>query len=142
MDIKNIMIGNLIEIKCKESGISKERIRNFLKCDEAEIQSMYESNTIDTGYLLRWSKLLKYDFFRIYTQHLILYAPVSDNDKKSKVNKVSVLPQYRKNMYTRDIIDFILELLETNQKTKRQVIEEYRIPKTTLYKWLAKYQKK
>ncbi|KXH83514.1 transposase [Chryseobacterium kwangjuense] len=139
MDIKNIMIGNLIEIKCKESGISKERIRNFLKCDEAEIQSMYESNTIDTGYLLRWSKLLKYDFFRIYTQHLILYAPVSDKDKKSKV---SVLPQYRKNMYTRDIIDFILELLETNQKTKRQVIEEYRIPKTTLYKWLAKYQKK
>ena len=32
----------------------------------------------------KWSKILEYDFFRIYSQHLILYAPPSANENKSK----------------------------------------------------------
>ena len=79
-------------------------------------------------------------FFRIYTQHLILYAPLSAVDEKTKVKKKSSLPQFRKNIYTKEIIDFILEQIETKQKTIKQVIEEYKIPKTTLYKWISKYK--
>ena len=78
----------------------------------------------------------KCDFFRIYSQHLILYAPIkSENTNREK----SLLPQFRKNIYTREIIDFILERIRTNEMSKNEVIERYRIPKTTLYKWISKY---
>ncbi|AZA77306.1 hypothetical protein EG347_07200 [Chryseobacterium sp. G0186] len=82
---------------------------------------------------------MEYDFFRMYSQYLILYAPQSGLNYNNSENKKSVLPQYRKNIYTRELVDFILEQIENGVKTKTQIIEEYRIPKTTLYKWLNKY---
>ena len=54
--------------------------------------------------------------------------------------KKSALPQFRKNIYTKEIIDFILERIENGEMTKNQVIEQYGIPKTTLYKWIDKYK--
>jgi len=101
---------------------------------------MCRSDSLDSDHLLKWSKLLEYDFFRIYSQHLILYSPQSSSKSNhSKLEKTS-LPQFRKNIYTKEIIDFIIELIETKKKTKTQVIKEYKIPKTTLYKWIAKYK--
>lgn len=138
MNFKNIHIGQLIEQRVVESGIETSRICNFLKCLEADIGIMYKSKSLDSELLLRWSKLLECDFFRIYTQHLILFAPQS-SIKQDKVDN-SVLPQFRKNIYTKEVIDFILEQINKNKKTKAQIIEEYRIPKTTLYKWIKKYK--
>jgi hypothetical protein len=135
MDFKNINIGRLIQKRVDDLGISSTRVCAFMKCNEKDIDTIYGSNTIDAESLLRWSKLLEYDFFRIYSQHLILYAPSS---LKTEVTKNSSLPQFRKNIYTKELIDFILELINTGQKTKNQVIHEYRIPKTTLYKWISK----
>ncbi len=135
MDFKNINIGKLIQKRADDLGISNTRICSFMKCNEKDIATIYGSNTIDAESLLRWSKLLEYDFFRIYSQHLILYAPSS---MKIEVTKNSSLPRFRKNIYTKELIDFILELINTGQKTKNQVIQEYRIPKTTLYKWISK----
>jgi len=136
MKFKDIHIGNLIAQKTTENEIEKKRICNFLKCTEEEIAEMYQSKSLDAELILKWSKLLEYDFFRFYTQHLILYAPKSAEYKTIK----SELPQFRKNIYTKEVIDFILELIETGEKTKHQVIEEYNIPKTTLYKWIHKYK--
>ena len=99
---------------------------------------MYQSKSLDAELLLRWSKLLEYDFFRIYTQHLIFYSPPA-SIKKDKISN-SALPKFRKNIYTKEVIDFILEQLKNNEKTKLQIIEEYRIPKTTLHKWIEKYK--
>ena len=48
---------------------------------------MMNAKSIDTETLLKWSNLLDYDFFRVYTQHLILYAPLSAVDEKIKVKK-------------------------------------------------------
>jgi hypothetical protein len=107
-----------------------------MKCTEEEIYHMYGSNEIGTEKLLRWSKLLDYDFFRIYTQHLILYSPPENNKQKAETK--TELPVFRKNIYTREIIDFILELIHTGVKTKAEIMQEYRIPKTTLYKWISK----
>jgi len=98
---------------------------------------MYEKPSIDTEILLRWSKLLKYDFFRIYVQHIILFSP--SEKSSSEIQENQKLPSYRKNVYTKEIIDFVLELLNKVQKTRAEIIEEYKIPKTTLYKWIAKY---
>lgn len=135
-------MGLLIQNKVKENRIEISRICNFLKCTEEEVLKMYEANSIDTEMLLGWSKLLEYDFFRLYSQHLILYAPPAKIDiEKSIKNQKPQLPLFRKNIYTRQLIDFILEMIDTGEKNKTQIINEYKIPKTTLYKWIDKYKK-
>ncbi len=139
MDFKNIHIGQMIETRVTEIAIDLYRICNFMKCTEEEILEMYSSGSQDTDILLRWSKLLEYDFFRIYTQHLILFAPPSANEKIKK--QKTQLPQFRKSIYTKEVINFILEQIKSGEMTKNEVIERYRIPKTTLYKWMDKYAK-
>ena len=139
MNLKNIHIGQMIDTRVAESGIEISRICNFLNCSEEEIQKMYQTKSLDTEILLKWSKLLEYDFFRVYSQHLILYAPPSSKEEESKKKKTS-LPQFRKNIYTKEIIEFILEQIDTRQMTKNEIMERYRIPKTTLYKWISKYK--
>ncbi|MET3539165.1 hypothetical protein ABID34_004266 [Chryseobacterium limigenitum] len=138
--MKNINIGQLIKIKWEEMEIPIERTCNFLSCTEKEIDLMFESENLSTEKLLRWSKLLQYDFFRLYSQHLILYAPQGKADRVDNPSlKKTVLPQFRKHIYTKEIIYFIIELINTGAKTKLEVIHDYKIPKTTLYKWLDKY---
>ncbi|WPO92636.1 hypothetical protein [Chryseobacterium sp. HR92] len=111
-----------------------------MKQSEQDIKKMYLMKSMDTEVLLRWCKLLEYDFFRIYTQHLILYAPpASAQNNKSQGKRNSAIPQFRKNIYTKEIIDFILEMVYTGEKTKLQIIHEYGIPKSTLNKWIIKF---
>ena len=136
MNFKEINIGELIKKRVVELDLNPERICQFFKCTESEIEEMYELECLDTGVLLKWSKLLDYDFFRIYSQHLILYSPPSA--EKQDENRKSQLPQFRKSIYTKEIIDFILHQIETGEMTKNEVINQYKIPKTTLYKWISK----
>ena len=138
MNFKEIHIGQMVETKVAESGIEISRICNFFKSSEEEIKEMFLQDNLPTDILLKWSKLLEYDFFRLYSQHLILYAPPATT--REKQDKPSKLPQFRKNIYTKEVIDFILEQITTKEMTKTQVIEHYRIPKTTLYKWISKYE--
>ncbi len=138
--VKNIHIGNLIETKWNESQISIERTCNFMNSHETVIREMFSRKSLDSETILKWSKLLEYDFFRIYSQHLILYAPVSNANYSAVENTPSSVPQFRKNLYTRELIYFILNLLQSKRKTAKEIIDEYRIPKTTLYKWMSKYK--
>ncbi len=128
----------MLETKVAENGIGISRICNFFKSSEEEIKEMFLQESISTDLLLKWSKLLEYNFFRLYSQHLILYPPPATT--REKQDKPSKLPQFRKNIYTKEVIDFILEQITTKEMTKTQVIEHYRIPKTTLYKWISKYE--
>jgi hypothetical protein len=138
LDLKEIQIGKMIEMRWKEMNISMERTCNFLALHDEQILEMFCKDGIDSYYLLKWSKLLEYDFFRLYSQHLILYSPPAAIGKKEKME--SKLPKFRKNIYTKGLINFILELIENKQKTIQQIIHEYNIPKTTLYKWINKYE--
>lgn len=140
VDLKNIHIGSLISLRIEECKMEVFRICNFLKCTKDELNSMLLKKDLDTEILLKFSILLEYDFFRLYSQYLILYAPPARADYIRNENTKSKLPQYRKNIYTRELVDFILEQIEDGNKTKVQIIEEYRIPKSTLYKWQNKYQ--
>ncbi|MDF2931587.1 MAG: transposase [Chryseobacterium sp.] len=139
IDFKEIHLGSLIHQAIIEHNIEISRICNSLSCSEEDIRQMYEAKSLDTEIVLRWSKLLEYDFFRIYTQHLILYAPQGNTNYNNLKEKKSLLPQFKKNVYTKELIDFILERIEKGEMTKLQVINEYKIPKTTLYKWIDKY---
>lgn len=136
MNLKEIHIGKLIQGRVEELQISNERVEKFLKCSEKDIKMMYKQSSLDTYLLLRWSKLLEYDFFRLFSGHLILYAPnQSVNPVSSDENK---LPVFRKNIYTEEVKIFILEKLSTNQMTFHEIMLTYKIPKTTLYKWIKK----
>jgi len=137
-NFKEIHIGSYIQVKTKEMDIEMSRICNFMNCEEENVHKMFEAQNLDTNILLRWSKLLEYDFFRIYSHHLILYAPQANINYKIPTERKTQLPQFRKNIYTLEIIDFILEMINSGEKTKKQIVEEYNIPKSTLYKWLEK----
>lgn len=136
MNLKEIHIGSLVKAKAEELRISPERIMNFLDCTEDEIEAMYQQEYMDTHSLLRWSKLLRYDFFRIYTGHLILYAPSGKADNMIKVGDSQL--EFRKSIYTEEVKRFILDKIITKQMTVTEVITRYKIPKTTLYKWIKK----
>ncbi|MBL3548859.1 recombinase family protein [Chryseobacterium sp. KMC2] len=142
-DFKNIHLGEFIKKRIEESAMDIDRITAFMNNTEGEIKEMLSSPSLDTVILLRWSKLLRYDFFRLYSQHILLYAPAGarETGRETESRKGS-MPRFRKNIYTPEIIQFILELIETGEKTKIEIIENYRIPKTTLYKWITKYRKK
>lgn len=122
-----------------ENNIEISRICNFLKCSEEDLATMYKSKSLDTELLLRWSKLLKYDFFRVYSQHFILIKPNSGHKQNNEKRKSS-LPQFRKNIYSKEFIDLIIQTIKTGKKTKSQIIKEYNIPQTTLHEWIKKYK--
>ncbi|SDQ15069.1 hypothetical protein SAMN05421664_0752 [Chryseobacterium soldanellicola] len=136
---QNIHAGALIKQRVSEGKIESQRICNFFNCTEEEIEKMYESKSIDAEKLLKWSKLLEYDFFRIYSQHLILFSPPSNAYSADKEKKSS-LPQFRKSIYTKEVIDFLVELLQSGEKNMNEIIDEYGIPKTTLHRWTVKYR--
>lgn len=141
-NFKNIHIGNFIVVRIKETKIDLSRICNFFKLSEMDIKEMLSKTSLDTDLLLKWSKLLEYDFFRLYSQHLILYSPPNSagyciEAKKKKYGS----PQFKKNLYTIEIINFILEEIKSGVKTEQQIVDDYKIPKTTLYKWKKKYNK-
>lgn len=141
-NFKEISIGVLIHQRVKEAKMDMSCICSFLNCTKTEVQNTYSCKSLSSEMLLQWSKLLEYDFFRIYSQHLILYSPPSSRDSNKVIkNRKKVRPQNSKNIYTIEIIHFILELIEKGKKTKIQINYEYGIPKTTLYKWINKYRK-
>lgn len=139
MNFKEMHIGELIEKRVSEIQMPKNRILDYLNCRDEDIKKMYKSKDLSTDTLLKLSKLLEYDFFRIYTQHLIFYNPLK-KVQNNQSEKQSGLPRFRKNVYTKEIISFILESISSGEKTKLEIIAEYRIPKTTLYKWIEKYK--
>ncbi|WP_223559441.1 transposase [Chryseobacterium lathyri] len=139
MDLKHLHIGSMIKEMVTKSGIEIHRICKFLNCNEEDVIKMYESPTFDTEVLLRWSKVLQYDFFRLYSQHLILYSPQSSMNYIQKKKTDNLLPAFRKSLYTKEIVEFVLHKIRKGEMTKSSVISEYKIPKSTLYKWLHKY---
>jgi hypothetical protein len=136
MNLKDIHIGRIIEHRMDELQISYERAEKFLQCSEKDIKMMYKQSSIDTYLLLRWSKLLEYDFFRLFSGHILLYAP--SQNVKTVLPVENKLPVFRKHIYTEEVKVFILEKITTKQMTPQEVSLTYRIPKTTLYKWIKK----
>ena len=137
-NFKEIHIGEFIKRRCVDLQISSSRLSNYFDCNENVLSKMFSSKSLDSEILLKWSRILEYDFFRIYSQNLILYSPPSNGNSKTNVQSIG-LPKFKKNIYTQTIIKFILQLIKEGHKTKQQIIDEYKIPKTTLYQWLKKY---
>ncbi|ASW74656.1 transposase [Chryseobacterium piperi] len=133
---KDIHIGQFIKERVEDKEITIERICNFLNKDEEFVEKVYVSKSIDTEVLLRFSKLLEYDFFRLYSSHLILYAPPAAVNKNTE--KSEKIPYFRKNIYTQEIKEFIIKRIQSGEMSLGEVIKEYSIPKSTLHRWMQK----
>jgi hypothetical protein len=138
-NFKNIHIGKLIGCCMQESGTDIERAAAFLKVSPEEVEAMYTCKSLDCDVLLRWSKLLEYDFFRVYSQHLILYSPQHISQGKQKKDAGSTLPVFKKNIYTEEVILYLIGLVKSGAMTHRQIKERYNIPVTTILRWINKY---
>lgn len=136
VDYKDIHIGNAVKIRVNELGIkSCDLIKEI---PYSNLEELYREKNVDAELLLTLSKLLNFDFFRIYTQHLILYSP---SRAKTENKPPAYQPLYNRNLYTKEIIEFILELHSKGIKSNIQIQEDYNIPKSTLQKWITKYKK-
>jgi transposase len=143
---KKIQIGVLIIQRLKEMEMDTDKLALKLNIPKEKLESDLKNNDMSCSLLLSISKFLEYDFFRIYSMNILLYAPprmgfepsAAEKPKGSRVSEV--LPVFRKNTYTPEIIQFILNKIEQEGITPQSVINEYHIPKTTLYRWIRKYQ--
>ena len=140
-NFKHIHIGNLLKERVEECNIELERAATFIGVTEKEIEEMYLEESLEVDILLRWSKLLEYDFFRLFTQHLILYSPQDRKARKrlKTINENSSLPKFKKNIYTKEVIEYLIELVESGEKTYKDLQAEYNIPITTILRWGNKY---
>lgn len=136
MNLKQIHIGSLVKAKAEELRMPSERIMNYFHCTENEIEEMYLEESMETQKLLRWSKLLHFDFFRIYTGHLILYAPPSTIRSGIKLGQSTLT--FRKSVYTEEVKVFILDKIITGKMTAKEIMIKYKIPKTTICRWVKK----
>ena len=139
-NLKYIPLGSWIQTRIEECGLDIHTVAESLHTSTSELQVLFQKESVQSGILLKFCKLLSYDFFRIYTQHLILYAPQEQRiaKRKSKTQK-QYSTSFVKNIYTQEVISYLIELSEKGKKTYKQLSEEYNIPPTTLTRWADKY---
>jgi len=139
--VRNVHIGSIINQVIQEKDINMNEIRIKMGCSTRTLNKMLHSNTMDSLVLLKWSKVLRYDFFRLYSSHLMLHHGISNTLSKKTENVEIEGIQIRKNVYTKELIEFLVNKVRNNEMNSSQVITQYGIPKTTFYKWLQKYPK-
>lgn len=138
--MNEIHIGKLILEACLALQITDERMENFFSMPYAEVENMFAQEHLSTDLLLKWSKLLKFDFFRIYSEHLMMFHGISAKLFKDHSHIATGL-DVRKNLYTPEIKQFIVNKVQTNQMTIPEAIERYGVGRTTLFRWIAKFKK-
>lgn len=145
MDYKNIHIGSHIKHIADLRELSISRACLFLKCNYEDIKEMYTKKSLDSDLLLRWCKLLDYNFFMFYHSHLQMYKPSASIAKLKNIELSNDERQnyvFRKNLYMPEIIDWLLRKLDQGELTVKEIIEIYNIPKTTIYRWKKKRDQK
>ena len=65
-----IHIGNIIKKKFDEQDVTVSWFANQLCCDRTNVYSIFKSESIDTALLVKISIILKYDFFKHYSEDI------------------------------------------------------------------------
>lgn len=145
MDYKNIHIGNYIKQISEIKSLDMSKAILYFKCTHQEVVNMYNQKTLDSGILLKWCKLLNYNFFMYYHTHLQIYKPLASSakipeDLMEGQDKSFKEYSFKKNLYSPYIIDWILDKIKKKELTPKDVMDKYRIPKTTVYRWMKRYK--
>lgn len=65
-----IHIGSLIEEQVRKQNMNVSSFAKKLNCDRTNVYDIFKRSTIDTELLYRISKMLKYNFFDLYSKRL------------------------------------------------------------------------
>ncbi|MBQ7421170.1 MAG: XRE family transcriptional regulator [Prevotella sp.] len=65
-----VHIGECIRKKVEDQAKTSVWLARELCCHRTNVYKIYSKKTIDTGVLLRISKILHYDFFQLYSEEL------------------------------------------------------------------------
>jgi len=65
---KEIHIGRLIQGKLKEDGRTVSWFARSINCERSNAYKIFKKPNIDTELLIRISKILKYDFFKLFSE--------------------------------------------------------------------------
>ena len=84
-DFKDIRIGQFIAKRVQECDMDNVRICNFFRCSQEEVEEMYKKQDLCTELLLKWSKLLSYDFSGYILS--ILYCIRHRKEVRKKMNQ-------------------------------------------------------
>jgi len=63
-------IGELIKAQLREQGLTNNWLARQLSCNIRTVAKIFHKQTIDTQQLMRISKALNFDFFKIYSDNL------------------------------------------------------------------------
>lgn len=144
LNYKNIHIGHHVKEIARIKNLSMPRACTFLKCNAIEVMRMYELQSMESELLLQWCKLLEYNFFMFYHSHLQLYKPSAATAHIIQDKNESNLHEsytFKKNIYSPEIIEYILGKLDKNEVSVKDIITKYNIPRTTIYRWVKKRKK-
>jgi predicted transcriptional regulator len=138
-----IHIGELIKKKLEESGIDKTVFAHRIKKSYPTTLNIFKKKSIKTDDLLKISKVLKYDFFRVYSADIQLTCPKATNNvrlgnKETGNGAESALPRFKKNLYSNEFIDNLVKEINDGKLTRYEAMKKYELPKTTLYRWCPK----
>ena len=65
-----IHIGEAIRKQVEEQGRTSVWLARELGCHRTNLYKIYDKRSLDTSVLLRVSRILRYDFFQLYSQEL------------------------------------------------------------------------
>jgi plasmid maintenance system antidote protein VapI len=65
-----IHIGEAIRKQVEDQGRTSVRLARELGCHRTNLYKIYDKMSLDTSVLLRISRILKYDFFQLYSKEL------------------------------------------------------------------------
>lgn len=66
---QSLHIGHCIKARLEKDGRTTVWLAQQLGCHRTNLYKIYEKQTIDTGILLRISKILGYNFFKLYDRY-------------------------------------------------------------------------
>ena len=69
MKTKDIHIGSMIEQKVKEKGIKISVFAKAIYCNRSNVYSIFRRKSIDTEQLVLISKVLNFDFIKLYFEN-------------------------------------------------------------------------
>ena len=94
IDFQDIHIGIHIEHIAKVKNVSVLRASLYFKCSPHDILEMYKKKSLDSSLLLKWCKLLNYNFFMIYHSHLQIFASSASRAKLDEKEIKKSYPEY------------------------------------------------
>jgi len=97
-----VQIGKIIKEQFFQSKLSIEEFADSLGCNRDNVYDIFRRDRINTDQLLKISKILKYDFFKIYSEQVsgetITQVVITIDIPKGEMEKGNICKYCERNM--------------------------------------------